>query len=72
MAEPSLSLEEAFQRLEEIVQTLEQGGLPMKDMLALYEEGMSLARCCQQHLKEAELKITQLQALWQEEGPANL
>ena len=71
MTDAGLSLEETFQRLEEIVQTLEQGGLPLNDRLALYEEGMVLARRCQQHLREAELKITQLQASWQEEEQAS-
>ena len=39
---------------------LEAGGLPLEQAIALYEEGMTLARECQERLDEAELKITKL------------
>jgi exodeoxyribonuclease VII small subunit len=58
--------EQCFARLEQIVQTLQQGGLPLEEAMALFEEGMSLARLCNQHLAAAELKVTQLQAAFQE------
>jgi exodeoxyribonuclease VII small subunit len=52
--------EQLYARLEESVNKLEQGGLPLEQSIALYEEGMSLARKCQERLDEAELKITKL------------
>lgn len=52
--------EQLYARLEERVGTLEQGGLPLEQAIALYEEGMTLARECQRRLDEAELKITKL------------
>ncbi len=52
--------EQIYGKLEDRVNKLEQGGLSLEDSIALYEEGMTLARACQQRLDEAELKITKL------------
>ena len=60
MAE-EFSFEEGLNRLEEIVQTLEAGGLSLEEAIALFEEGMQLAKICSQRLDTAELKISQLQ-----------
>jgi exodeoxyribonuclease VII small subunit len=54
------TFEQLYARLEEAVSKLEQGGLPLEQAIALYEEGMTLARQCQDRLDEAELKITKL------------
>jgi exodeoxyribonuclease VII small subunit len=54
------TFEELYQRLEETVAKLEAGGLSLDDTLALYEEGMNLARRCQEILDGAELKVTHL------------
>jgi exodeoxyribonuclease VII small subunit len=54
------TFEELYRRLEETVARLEAGGLSLDDALALYEEGMNLARRCQEILDGAELKITRL------------
>lgn len=54
------TFEELYQRLEETVSKLEAGGLSLDDALALYEEGMNLARRCQEILDSAELKVTRL------------
>ena len=52
--------EEAMQRLEEIVQGLEQGDLPLGDSLKVFEEGMELARFCSKELESAEKKVSLL------------
>ena len=54
------TFEQLYQRLEETVAKLEAGGLSLDDALALYEEGMELARRCQEILDSAELKVTRL------------
>ena len=54
------AFEKLYARLEETVAKLEVGGLPLEQAIALYEEGMTLARQCQERLDEAELKITKL------------
>ena len=56
----SLSFEEAFRRLSEMAESLEQGGLTLDEATARYEEGMSLVQRCNQLLNEAELKISNL------------
>lgn len=52
--------EQLFGRLEVSVSKLEDGGLSLDEAIAIYEEGMTLARDCQQRLDEAEQKITKL------------
>lgn len=54
-------LEEPFEkhmeRLETIVRTLEKGEVPLEESLALFEEGVRIARICSQRLDEVEGKI---------------
>ncbi len=54
------TFEQLYARLDEHVSKLELGGLPLEGAIALYEEGMLLARACQERLDAAELKITKL------------
>jgi exodeoxyribonuclease VII small subunit len=54
------TFEKLYARLEESVAKLEQGGLSLEQAIALYEEGMTLARQCQERLDAAEQKITKL------------
>lgn len=61
-----LSFEEALNRLETIVQTLEAGGLTLEEALSLFEEGMRLAQICSERLDTAELKISQLQTAFEQ------
>ncbi len=55
-----LSYEEAFGELEQIVESLESGELPLEQALAEFERGQALAKRCAQLLDQAELKLTQL------------
>jgi exodeoxyribonuclease VII small subunit len=57
----SLPFEEALQKLESIVETMEAGDLPLETLIARYEEGTRLAKVCQEKLAEAEVKIQQLE-----------
>lgn len=52
--------EDLYKKLEETVDKLEKGGLPLEESIALYEEGMALAKRCQEVLDGAELRITKL------------
>jgi len=49
--------EEALERLEAIVKSLEDGDLPLEDSLRLFEEGVSLTRLCAAKLEEAQRRI---------------
>ena len=55
-----LSFEAALLKLEAIVDSMEQGEVPLADLLAKYEEGTKLLKACEGRLKEAELKIEKL------------
>jgi exodeoxyribonuclease VII small subunit len=51
------SFEQALAQLEQIVQRLERGDLPLEESLKLYEEGVRLSRLCQGKLEQAEGRI---------------
>jgi exodeoxyribonuclease VII small subunit len=55
-----LKFEEAMERLENIVQGLEEGELTLEQSLETFEEGMKLIKFCTQKLEEAEQKVTML------------
>ncbi len=54
------SFESSLHRLEEIVELLEQSGIPLDEALKLYEEGVALSQSCVEKLRQAELKIKKL------------
>jgi exodeoxyribonuclease VII small subunit len=54
---PPPTFEAALVKLEQIVQRLEKGELPLEESLVLYEEGVRLSRLCHAKLEEAEGKI---------------
>jgi exodeoxyribonuclease VII small subunit len=53
--------EAQYRQLEQVVAKLEAGDLTLEESLALYEDGMKLAKRCQDLLKDAELRVTRLQ-----------
>lgn len=57
MSEIELKFEEALNRLEEIVNNLESGGLTLDKALKTFEEGVKLIKFCNQELNKAEKKI---------------
>lgn len=55
-----MTFEAAMNRLEAIVQQLEQGRIGLDEAIKIFDEGMSLYRLCQSQLQEAEKKIETL------------
>ena len=55
-----LNFEKALAELEQTVQKLELGELPLADSVALFERGQALAARCQAQLDAAELRVEQL------------
>lgn len=53
----TMTFEEALGRLEELVNKLEDGNLPLEESLKLFAEGVKLTRYCSNHLEEAEKQI---------------
>ena len=52
-----IRFEDALTRLEEIVEKLEEGDLPLEESLSAFEEGIKLSRICAKLLNEAERKV---------------
>ena len=55
-----LSFEQAYSQLEETVQQLEAGNLPLQQVIALYQRGTALVKYCSLQLDNAELSIKTL------------
>jgi exodeoxyribonuclease VII small subunit len=60
VVEAPLTFEQAITRLGEIVDGLEEGEQPLEESIALFEEGMSLAKSSQEILDRAERRIEEL------------
>ena len=56
----SLSFEDSYDRLEEVIKRLEDGNLTLEESVALYEEGVRLAKHCGDKLDDAEVRVTEL------------
>lgn len=56
-----MTFESALARLEEIVNTMENGDAMLDESLALYEEGVKLIGFCSKALDDAEQKVKILQ-----------
>ena len=52
-----IKFEDALLRLEQIVDRLEAGNLPLEESLKVFEEGVGLARHCARYLDDAEKRI---------------
>lgn len=55
-----MPFEKALARLEEIVEAMEGGDLPLDRMIAYFEEGNALIRQCGRQLDEVEQRIEKL------------
>jgi len=51
------TFEQALEKLESIVESMEAGDTPLADLLVKFEEGTKLLKICEARLKEAEVKI---------------
>ncbi len=58
------TFEEAYKRLEEIMEELEvkAENIPLEKMLSLYQESLELLKICRDKLSEAELKIEKIKS----------
>ncbi|TBL79870.1 exodeoxyribonuclease VII small subunit [Paenibacillus thalictri] len=63
--EPTLSFEQAMEKLEQIVTQLENGDVPLEKAIELFQEGMKLSQLCGQKLEQVERKI---EVLLEDEG----
>lgn len=56
----TLSFEKAFEELEAVVRTLEEGKAPLEQAIASYERGILLKQHCEEKLREATLKVEKI------------
>ena len=56
-AKKSPDLEKTLSQLEEIVQELEEGDIPLEKALKQFEKGVKLSRDCQTALQAAEQRV---------------
>lgn len=61
MAKKKLTFEEALERIESIVEVLENEEVPLEKSISLYKEGITLAGMCREKLDKAEGEILSLQ-----------
>ncbi len=55
--DPEEKFEETLERLQDLVRELESGDCSLEVSIKKFEEGMALARSCQERLSQAEQKI---------------
>lgn len=58
MKKSKVGFEAAMEKLEEIVNKLENGEESLEDSVSLFQQGMDISEYCKQMLDEAEQKIT--------------
>jgi exodeoxyribonuclease VII small subunit len=56
----SNNFEQSLKRLEDIVETLEQGKVTLDETMKMYEEGVQISKSCLEHLSQAEIKLKRL------------
>jgi exodeoxyribonuclease VII small subunit len=61
MAAKKKSFEESLQRLEEIVELMENGETGLEQSVKLYKEGVDISVFCAQKLKDVEQEVSLLQ-----------
>ncbi len=54
------TFEQSMKQLEQIVQELESGDLPLEKAIKKFEEGIQLSKLCAQKLDETEKKVSML------------
>ena len=54
------TLEQSFEKLQQIIGNLENGDVSLEDSFKLYNEGMKLIQNCNQQLDKVEKKIVVL------------
>ncbi len=57
---PPEKFDQALKKLEEVVEKLEAGDLPLEESILLFEKGVQLSKICGRKLEEAEEKIEML------------
>ncbi len=57
MAEKNMKLEEAFDKLNQVVEALEKSEVSLEDSFTLYQEGMKLLKICNDSIDKVEKEL---------------
>lgn len=57
----TMSFEEALKGLDELIEDLNKGDLPLEETMDAYERGMTLALHCQKQLSKAEGSLKKIE-----------
>ena len=60
MVKKEKKFEEAMSELEQIVQQLERGDVPLDEAIAKFQEGMALSQYCNETLTKAEETVSKM------------
>ncbi|MBM7598005.1 exodeoxyribonuclease VII small subunit [Virgibacillus halotolerans] len=55
-----ITFEDALEKLETIVEKLEEGDVPIEKAINYYQDGMNLSKLCNDKLKNVQEKMTQI------------
>lgn len=58
--EENVTFEDAMNKLEQIVDRLEEGDVPLEEAISIYKDGMELSKLCHDKLKSVEEQLTQI------------
>ena len=61
MPKKKMTFENALNRLEELVQQLESGEIPLEESIKSFDEGKKLVKFCLDLLDKADIKVKQLE-----------
>lgn len=55
-----LTFEDAMEQLEDVVDMLEQGDVPLEKAISMFQEGMALSKLCHEKLTAVEKQMEQI------------
>lgn len=55
--EMDVTLEEAFEQLDELIEKMEESDLPLEESFKLYKQGVSLVEYCNKKIEKVECDI---------------
>lgn len=62
-----MTLEETFEKIDEVMERLSDDELPLEESFAVYKEGMELLGKCQKIIDDVDKKVSELAAASDEE-----
>ncbi|MCR6110507.1 exodeoxyribonuclease VII small subunit [Bacillus sp. A301a_S52] len=59
-ANESLTFEESMEALENLVEKLEKGDVPLEEAITMFQEGMTLSKECHDRLQKVEKQMAEV------------